>query len=60
MVEIEGHPVSKPSDRFALPLRAMTTGYFTLLGLGITDGRDVRSTDNRTAPAVAEASFPRS
>ena len=53
MVEIEGHPVTTSSDRIALPLRSVTPGYFTLLGLTIADGRDFRSTDNRTAPAVA-------
>jgi putative ABC transport system permease protein len=53
MVEIEGHPVAKPSDRFALPLRAVTSGYFALLGLPIVAGRDVRDTDKVGAPAVA-------
>jgi putative ABC transport system permease protein len=53
MVEIEGHAVTKPSDRFALPLRAVTPGYFALLSLPIADGRDFRSTDGRDAPAVA-------
>jgi putative ABC transport system permease protein len=53
MVEIEGHPVAKPSDRFALPLRAVTSGYFALLGLPIVAGRDVRDTDKDGAPAVA-------
>ncbi len=53
LVEIEGHPVTKPSDRFALPLRAVTPGYFALLGLPIADGRDFRSTDDHGAPAVA-------
>ncbi len=53
MVELEGHPVAKPGDRFALPLRAVTSGYFELLGLQIAEGRDIRSTDNRDAPAVA-------
>jgi putative ABC transport system permease protein len=53
MVEIEGHPVTKPSDRFALPLRAVTPGYFTLLGLPIVDGRDLRSTDDHSGAAVA-------
>ena len=52
-VEIEGHPVAKPTDLIAVPLRSVTPGYFTLLGLTMTDGRDFRSTDNRTAPAVA-------
>src|SRR6185503_12748984 len=31
----------------------VTPGYFALLGLAIAAGRDFRSTDNRTAPAVA-------
>jgi len=53
MVEIEGHPVATPGDRFALPLRSVTPGYFALLGMAIVDGRDIRDSDNRTAPAVA-------
>jgi putative ABC transport system permease protein len=53
MVEIEGHPVTKPSDRVSVPLRAVTPGYFVLLGLAIVDGRDFRSSDTRKAPAVA-------
>jgi len=53
MVEIEGHPVIKPSDRVALPLRSVTPGYFTLLGLTVVDGRDFRATDHRTAAQVA-------
>jgi putative ABC transport system permease protein len=52
-VEIEGHPVSKPSDRFALPLRSVTPGYFALLGVPIAAGRDIRDTDKNGAPAVA-------
>jgi putative ABC transport system permease protein len=53
MVEIEGHPVSTPADRIALPLRSVTPGYFALLGLPIVDGRDFRPTDDSKAPAVA-------
>ena len=53
MVEIEDHPVATPGDRFALPLRAVTPGYFALFGLTLTAGRDIRSTDDRNAPAVA-------
>src|SRR5205085_5822620 len=52
-VELEGHPVVKPRDRAALPLRSVTPGYFDLLGLKIVSGRDVRDTDDRKAPAVA-------
>lgn len=45
-VEIEGQPQpSKDSDRITIPLRAVTPGYFKLIGLTITDGRDVRDTD---------------
>ncbi len=53
LVEIEGRLVTKPSDRLSVPLRAVTTGYFTLLGQSIADGRDFRSTDARKAPSVA-------
>jgi putative ABC transport system permease protein len=53
MIEAEGHPVTKPTDLLSLPLRAVTPGYFTLLGQTITDGRDFRSTDIRKAPPVA-------
>jgi putative ABC transport system permease protein len=53
-VEFEGQPAaSKPSERISLPLRSITPGYFQLLGLGISDGRDFRSTDARNAPNVA-------
>src|SRR5262249_34156746 len=53
-IEIEGQPpAAKGSDRLALPPRAVTSGYFDLLGLSITAGRDVRSTDARNAPNVA-------
>jgi putative ABC transport system permease protein len=52
-VAIEGHPVSKPDDRFALPLRSVTPGYFALLGVPIVAGRDIRDTDKAGAPAVA-------
>lgn len=53
-VEIEGQPAAgKPSDQISLPLRSVTPGYFQLLGLAISDGRDFRSTDDRKAPNVA-------
>ena len=52
MVEIEGQPAArKDSERISLPMRAVTPGYFALLGLPIFDGRDFRSTDDRKAPA---------
>jgi putative ABC transport system permease protein len=53
-VEIEGQPpVIKASDRVSLPLRSVTPGYFTLLGLTISRGRDFRATDDRKATGVA-------
>jgi putative ABC transport system permease protein len=36
-----------------LPLRSVTPGYFNLLGLAISDGRDFRTTDKKKAPSVA-------
>jgi putative ABC transport system permease protein len=59
LVEIEDHPVTRPSDRFALPLRAVTPGYFALLGLSIVDGRDFRATDegNQAAVAIVNQAF---
>src|SRR5262249_37853054 len=40
-------------DRVQLPLRAVTPGYFELLGQTVTDGRDFRPTDTQGAPLVA-------
>jgi putative ABC transport system permease protein len=65
-VEIEGHPVVKPSDQVSLPLRSITPGYFALLGIPIVDGRDFRSTDDQAAATkvaivnrrLAERYFP--
>jgi putative ABC transport system permease protein len=53
-VDIEGQPApTKASEQIAIPLRSVTPGYFQMLGLTISDGRDVRSTDIRNAPSVA-------
>ncbi len=53
-IEIEGQPVpADASERISLPLRSVTPGYFDLLGLPISQGRDIRSTDDRKAPNVA-------
>lgn len=53
-VDIEGQPAAaKPSDRIALPLRAVTEDYFKLLNLPIAAGREFRSSDIRNAPGVA-------
>jgi putative ABC transport system permease protein len=54
VVEIEGQPpASKPSDMPVFPERAVTEGYFKLLGQPLVAGRDFRSTDNSDAPRVA-------
>ncbi len=53
-VEIEGQPAAaKESDRIAIPLRSITQGYFELLHQPILEGRDIRASDGRKAPAVA-------
>ena len=56
-VEIEGQPpISKPSDAVALPVRSVTPGYFDLLRIPLTEGRDFRASDanaNKAAPRVA-------
>ncbi len=65
-VEIEGQPPAlKESDKIAVPLRSITTGYFELLGLKMVDGRDFRGTDDGKAPnvtivnkALADRYFP--
>jgi putative ABC transport system permease protein len=64
--EIEGQPPAmKDSERIAIPLRSVTTGYFNLLGLKLEQGRDFRSTDKKKAPfvmivnkALADRYFP--
>ena len=52
-IEIEDHPVTKPSDRFAQALRSVTPGYFDLMGIPIVEGRDFRDTDKEKEPPVA-------
>lgn len=53
-LDLEGQPEAvKAGDRIAVPLRAVTFDYFALIGLGIIEGRDVRTTDDRKAPRVA-------
>jgi len=53
-VEIEGQPpIARPSDAVALPVRSVTPGYFDLLRIAITEGRDFRATDANKAPRVA-------
>ena len=53
-VEIEGQPpIARPSDAVALPVRSVTPGYFDLLRIPITEGRDFRATDANKAPRVA-------
>ena len=53
-LEIEGQPPAvKESDKTAMPLRAVTPDYFKLMGMGLTDGREFRSSDDDKAPKVA-------
>ena len=56
-VEIEGQPpIARPSDAVALPVRSVTPGYFDLLRIPLTEGRDFRASDanaNKGAPRVA-------
>jgi putative ABC transport system permease protein len=56
-VEIEGQPpIARPSDAVALPVRSVTPGYFDLLRIPLTEGRDFRASDanaNKAAPRVA-------
>jgi putative ABC transport system permease protein len=53
-MEIEGQPPAlKESDKTALPMRAVTPDYFKLMGMGLMDGREFRSTDDDKAPNVA-------
>jgi putative ABC transport system permease protein len=56
-VEIEGQPpITRPSDAVALPVRSVTPGYFDLLRIPLTEGRDFRASDanaNKAAPRVA-------
>ena len=53
-LEIEGQrPALRESDKTALPLRAVTPGYFKLMSIALIDGRGFRSTDDDKAPSVA-------
>ncbi|MEM9555415.1 MAG: ABC transporter permease [Acidobacteriota bacterium] len=53
-LEVEGHPPAEdPSERFAVPIRAVTTGYFEMLGQAVIEGRDLRPSDDRDAESVA-------
>jgi len=53
-LEIEGQPPAvKESDKTALPLRAVTPDYFKLMGMGLMEGREFRSSDDDKSPNVA-------
>jgi putative ABC transport system permease protein len=59
-VEVEGYaPADGSTPQVAVPLRAVTPGYFALLGQTIDDGRDFTSLDRRTAPPANTASADR-
>jgi putative ABC transport system permease protein len=53
-VIIEGQPVpASQSEAAEVPLRSITPGYFELLGMAVTEGRDFRSNDDDNARQVA-------
>lgn len=53
-LEVEGQPpADHPSERLAVPIRAVTTGYFEMLGQAVIEGRDFRPGDDREAATVA-------
>ncbi len=53
-LEVEGQAApGEASDQIALPLRSVTPGYFQLLNLPVSQGRDFRATDLKDAPSVA-------
>src|ERR1700722_4695364 len=53
-MDIEGQPpAAKESDKITLSMRAATPDYFKLMGFGLIDGREFRSTDDDKAPKVA-------
>jgi putative ABC transport system permease protein len=57
--EIEGYtPGSGDDNLVALPIRAVTAGYFSLLGQTIEEGRDFRSTDRLPPPNPANPNSP--
>lgn len=52
--EFEGQPpVARAGDAASLPVRSVTPGYFNILRMTITEGRDFRDSDTRNAPVVA-------
>jgi putative ABC transport system permease protein len=53
-VIIEGQPVpASANEATRLPLRAITSGYFDMLGLPLIEGRDFRPDDDNDAQPVA-------
>ena len=57
--EIEGYTPPASDNRFvSLPIRAVTAGYFSLLGQTIEEGRDFGPTDRLPAPDPATQNVP--
>jgi putative ABC transport system permease protein len=56
--EIEGYTPGDGSGIVSLPIRAVTAGYFSLLGQAIEEGRDFLSTDRLPPPNPAAPSTP--
>ena len=58
-IEIEGFaPAAVDDNSVAVPIRAVTAGYFSLLGQAIEEGRDFRSTDRLPPPNPAAPNTP--
>ncbi|MEO1368573.1 MAG: FtsX-like permease family protein [Acidobacteriota bacterium] len=53
-LEVEGKPPAEnPSERLTVPIRAVTTGYFAMLGQAVVEGRDLLASDGPEAESVA-------
>jgi putative ABC transport system permease protein len=57
--QIEGYtPASGANGLVSMPVRAVTAGYFALLGQRIEEGRDFRADDRLPPPSPANANAP--
>jgi putative ABC transport system permease protein len=53
-MEIPGQSSSsRLTDRVQLPIRAITPGYFEVMGIALSEGRSFRPSDDENAPRVA-------
>jgi putative ABC transport system permease protein len=57
--QIEGYtPGADPDELVSMPVRAVTAGYFSLLGQRLEEGRDFRADDRLPAPNPASPNAP--